>query len=164
MSSATKQRKPMETENRIFRAQHLIVMDASGILDLNASKVALAKLAADPEFNRRSEILVDLRDIECHMSASDIYDLAVALGWPDPALPTHRRIAILVEGRDEFDHAQFLAMCAANRGVEIAAFDDYEKADRWMTVELPPDPKEGEGDVPNGALSHHSNQDGLPKT
>lgn len=149
----------MKTENKFFQARHLIVMHASGIVDLNASKVALAKLAADPEFDQRSEILLDLRDIECHMSTSDIYDLAVAMAWPDPALPTHKRIAILVEGRAEFDHAEFLVLCAVNRGVRIAAFDDYEKADRWMTVELPPDPKEGNCDVAYHSTAPNANQD-----
>jgi hypothetical protein len=154
----------MQTENKVFRAQHLIVMDASGILDLHASKAALAKLAADPGFDQRAEILLDLRDIECHMSTSDIYDLAVAMAWPDPVLPTRKRIAILVAGRVEFDHAEFLVMCAVNRGVRIAAFDDYDKADRWMTVELPPDPKEGDYDIAYRSTAPHAKQDALTKS
>ena len=132
----------METTHRVFRAQHLIVMDASGILDLHASVAALKRLAMDPGFDSRAEVLLDLRDIECRMSINNIYSLAEAMAWPDPALPTHRQIAILVDGKLEFDHAQFLAMCAENRGLTVAAFEDYDKASQWLNADLPPDPKD----------------------
>lgn len=132
----------METTHRDFRAQHLIVMDASGVLDLHASVSALKRLAMDPGFDSRAEVLLDLRDIECRMSINHIYSLAEAMAWPDPALPTHRKIAILVDGKLEFDHAKFLAMCAENRGLTVAAFDDYDKASQWLNADLPPDPKD----------------------
>ena len=69
----------METTHRVFRAQHLIVMDASGILDLHASVAALKRLAMDPGFDSRAEVLLDLRDIECRMSINNIYSLAEAM-------------------------------------------------------------------------------------
>jgi hypothetical protein len=132
----------VESTHTVFHAQHLIVMDATGILDLAASIAALKKLAANPEFDTRAEILLDLRDVECRMSINDLYDLAVILAWPDPALPTQRKIAILVDGALEFDHARFLALCAVSRGVAIRAFDGYDAADGWLTAALPLDPKE----------------------
>lgn len=132
----------MKTKHEVFPVKHLIVMDASGSLDLDASKVALKKLAADPDFDSRSEILLDLRDVECHMSTADIYDLAITMALPNPALPTCKKIAVLVEGRAEFDHAKFLETCGVNRGMWIAAFDDYDKADEWLTADLPEDPRE----------------------
>lgn len=131
----------MKTQNEFYQAQHLFVLDASGVLDLPASKIALAKLAADPDFDARSEVLIDLRDIKCALSTNDIFDLADALAWPNPALPTHRKIAILVAGHTEFDHASFLEICAGNRGVVLAAFEDYDAAGEWLTATIPPDPK-----------------------
>lgn len=132
----------MKTENEFYRVERLFVMDASGTLDADASRVALAKLAADPDFSAECEVLMDLRGIKCEMSASDIYSLAVAMAWPDPELRTCRKTAVLVEGRTEFDHASFLALCASNRGLNVAAFDDYDKAGGWLRATLPPDPKE----------------------
>ena len=132
----------MKTENELFRAEHLIVMDASGVLDKAASIAALSKLAADPNFSSKCEVLMDLRDIKCTLTASDIYGLAVTMAWPNPALPTHRKIAVLVQGSADFDHASFLALCATNRGLSLAAFDDYDKAGEWLVATLPPDPKE----------------------
>ena len=135
----------MKTENEFFRAEHLIVMDASGLLDAGASKIALAKLAADPDFSSNCEVLMDLHNVKCALSPSDIYALAIAMAWPDPALPTNKKIAILVDGRMEFDHASFLALCASNRGMSIAAFDEYDKAGAWLRATLPPDPKDSGG-------------------
>jgi hypothetical protein len=118
-------------------------MDATGTLDLSASRIALAKLANDPEFDARSEVLLDLRDVTCAMTMAEIFELAVAMAWPDPSLPTHRKIAVLVAGGlVEFDHAKFLALCASNRGLTIAAFDDYDKAGAWLSTTLPMDTKE----------------------
>ena len=113
-----------------------------GVCDLSASKAALKKLAADPQFDSQTEVLLDLRDVKCQMSTLDIYELASFMAWPDPALPTRKRIAVLVNG-PQFDHASFLQMCTANAGVRLAAFDDYDAADNWLNADLPADPKEG---------------------
>ncbi len=131
----------MLTKVKSYPLKKLIVLDAYGELDLAASRIALRKLAADPDFDWRTEVLLDMRDVECHMSTIDIHELASLLAWPDPALPTGRRIAVLVSGRTEFDHAKFLEMCASNRGITLAAFDDYDKADAWLSAELPADEK-----------------------
>jgi len=132
----------MKTESEFFAARRLIVMDATGVVDFRASQAALARLAGDPEFDARSEVLLDLRDIKCVMSMGDIFDLANAMAWPNPSLPTHKKIAVLVSGDLEFDHATFLALCASNRGLRIQAFDDYDQAGDWLSAQLPPDPKE----------------------
>ena len=131
----------MEATHRAFPLSHLIILDASGRLDLAASRNALKDLASDPEFDAKTEVLLDLRDVDCDMSTVDIYDLATYMAWPNPVLPTQKKIAILVAGRTEFDHAKFLEMCVRNRGPRVAAFLDYDQADDWLNAELPEDPK-----------------------
>jgi hypothetical protein len=133
----------LKTQHKAFPLEHLIVVDAKGVCDLPASKAALEKLAADPQFDSQTEVLLDWRDVKCEMSTLDIYELASFLAGPDPALPTRRKIAVLVGGRAQFDHASFLQMCTANAGIRLAAFDDYDAADHWLTADLPADPKEG---------------------
>jgi hypothetical protein len=132
----------MKTTRKAFPLKDLIVMTSSGTIDLAASKSALKKLAADPEFDKHYEILLDLRNSECEMSVTDVYEIAKDLAWPDPALPTCKKIAVLVSGERAFDHAKFLEVCSANRGVRVGAFEDYEKASEWLDTELPEDPKE----------------------
>lgn len=133
----------METLQRVFPLKHLIVVDAKGALDLQASRAMLTKVAADPQFDSMTEVLLDLRDVDCHMSTLDIYKLASLMAGPDPALPTRKKIAVLVGGRAQFDHAAFLQMCIANSGVHLAAFIDYDAANDWLNADLPPDRKQG---------------------
>jgi hypothetical protein len=133
----------MKTLHKAFTLERLIVVDAHGRLDLEGSKRMLREIAADPQFDAMTEVLLDLRDVDCEMSTLDIYKLAAFMGGPDPALPTRRKIAVLVGGLAEFDHAAFLQMCIANTGVRLAAFVDYDAADAWLTADLPPDPKDG---------------------
>lgn len=132
----------MRTTRKAFPLKDLIVVTSSGTIDLAASKSALKSLAADPEFDRHYEILLDLRNSQCELSVTDVYEIASCLAWPDPALPTRKKIAVLVSGQRAFDHAKFLEVCSLNRGVRVGAFEDYEKASEWLDTELPEDPKE----------------------
>jgi hypothetical protein len=134
----------MRTTRKAFPLKDLIIMTSSGMIDLAASKIALKNLAADPEFDKHYEILLDLRDSECELSVMDVYEIATYLAWPDPALPTSKKIAVLVSGQRAFDHAKFLEVCSTNRGVHVRAFEDYEKASEWFDADLPVDRKETE--------------------
>ncbi len=136
----------MHTENRAFPLKHLIVMTADGTLDLDASKLALKSLAADPGFDATCEVLLDLRDIHCLLSINDIYAIGAHMAYPNAALPTNKKIAILVDGHSAsnlaLNHAQFLTVCAENRGLSMNAFDNYDDADAWLNAKLPIDPRE----------------------
>jgi hypothetical protein len=123
-------------------------MTSSGTVDLVAAKAALKSLAADPEFEANYEILLDLRVSKCELSIGDVYEIATCLTWPDLALPTRRKIAVLVSGQRAFDHAKFLELCSTNRGIRVGAFEDYEKASEWLDADLPEDPK-GTDAMPN---------------
>ena len=138
----------MRTARKAFPLKDLIIVTSSGTIDLVASKAALKSLAADPEFEANYEILLDLRISECELSIVDIYQIATYLAWPDPALPTRKKIAVLVSGERAFDHAKFLEMCSTNRGIRVGAFEDYEKAGEWLDTDLPEDPK-GTDPMPN---------------
>ncbi|MGP1677700.1 MAG: hypothetical protein ACTS8S_11905 [Giesbergeria sp.] len=131
----------MRTTRKAFPLKDLIIMTSSGSIDLVASKAALKSLIADAEFEANDEILLDLRDSECELSITDVFEIATYLARPDPALPMRKKIAVLVTGQRAFDHAKFLQMCCANRGLQLKAFEDYEKAGEWLDVDLPEDPK-----------------------
>ncbi len=132
----------MISNDTAYPWKDLIVMTSSGKIDLVASKVALKGLAHDPDFNTRYEVLLDWRDLDCTMSIADVFELAAYMADPVTGLPTRKKIAILVSSGMPFDHAQFLEVCATNRGVHLRAFQTYEKADEWLKATLPVDPKE----------------------
>lgn len=64
----------MKTKYYAYPMKHLISMDASGKLDFPASKIAQDELAANPEFDRQTEVLLDLRDADCNLTTVDLYD------------------------------------------------------------------------------------------
>ena len=134
----------MNATNKAFPLAHLIVMTATGTLDLKSSKLALKSIADEPSFNEQTEVLLDLRDIKCQLSTADIFELAQHMTFPNPALATNKKIALLVGGHLSFDHAHFLELCANNRGASLKAFDEYEFANKWLYAELPPDPAKPE--------------------
>jgi len=137
----------MRSSRKAFPLKDLIVMTTSGSIDFAASKTALKSLADDPEYRANYEILLDLRDSECELSLMDVYEIAMYLARPDDALPTRRKIAVLVSGQLAFDHAKFLELCSTNRGIRVRAFEDYEKASEWLDTVLPEDPREPDADT-----------------
>jgi hypothetical protein len=99
---------------RTYTCKQLIVLDAHGRLDLEASKQAIRELTSEPGYSRQYEILADLREVRCDLSVIDVFEIALYLAWPGRALPQERKIAILVPENTEFDNARFLALCARN--------------------------------------------------
>ena len=129
----------MNTQIKVFPHQSLMVLTADGQLDIAASKATLKAVAESSSHSEHAEVLLDLRETNCSLSISDIYELATYMASPKTGLPTHEKIAVLVDGAIEFDHAKFLALCAVNRGISIRAFDEYDAADDWLKTTLPPD-------------------------
>ena len=132
----------MSSNTKPFPLDQFILTTATGSFDLIASKSALKAVAREPGFTVQNEVLLDLRDIKCQMSTFDIFELAQHMAYPNPALDTNRKIAVLVTGQLSFNHAHFLELCANNRSVNVRAFDEYEAADEWLHADLPPDPKQ----------------------
>lgn len=136
----------MQATIKGYPLRHLMVVTANGTIDLENSKAAMKRLAADPDFDWSSEVLLDCRGIECELSTFDVFVLAISMAFPHPALPTYQRVALLVDkqspGHFAFDHARFLQLCAENRGVNIRAFENYQSADAWLMAELPEDPRD----------------------
>lgn len=122
----------MSSNTKPFPLDQFILTTATGSFDLIASKSALKAVAREPGFTVQNEVLLDLRDIKCQMSTFDIYELAQHMVYPNPALDTNRKIAVLVNGQSNFSHAQFLELCANSRSVNVRAFDECEPAEEWL--------------------------------
>ena len=129
----------MNTQIKVFPHQSLMVLTADGQLDIAASKATLKAVAESSSHSEHAEVLLDLRETNCSLSISDIYELAEYMASPQTGLQTREKIAVLVDGGIEFDHAKFLALCAVNRGVSIRAFDEYGAAGNWLKTTLPTD-------------------------
>ncbi len=126
----------MKTRYKVLQAKNIIVVDADGRLDLEGSKEAIRQIASDSEYREDYCMVMDLRGAECDLSSTDIVELAAFMAWPDPALPTRRRIAVLVTHNDAWRLASFMETCARNRGLPIKAFTSVEEAEAWLDVEI----------------------------
>lgn len=126
----------MKTRHWVIHSRELIVVNAEGTLDRTASLRALRHLVSSTEHTERYEVLMDLRDAECDVSTLDVYELAAGMAWPQPMLPTRRKVAVLVSEGEAFDHASFLELCAGNRGMRIRAFTDADAAAAWLEADL----------------------------
>ena len=156
----------MNTTIRTFEFKHFIVLTARGILDLAASKAALRSLVSAPDFGACSEVLLDLRDVECEMSASNIHELAKHMTWHIPTLYDDHRIAILVKphrpGKLAFNHPLFRELCSHSRGFNLCAFEDYDQAIDWLNVVLPLDAYEtAQAQIPAPSFAGRQPQFGL---
>ena len=122
----------MRTRKTAHPANSLITVTAAGRVDLAATKTTLRNLAGHPDFKAGWQVLFDWRRIRCEMSLTDVYEISKLLSDPDTALPSRKGVAVLVSGGCALDRAKFLELCATNRGVRLAAFDDYDKVSAWL--------------------------------
>jgi hypothetical protein len=125
----------MQTRKRIAVDEGLVILQASGRLDLESTKRAIDRLVSDSGYDEQYQVLMDLRNVECNLLVSEIREIAAYLAQPDPALPTYRRVAVVVTGQSNLEPAELFAMYAHHRGMWIRAFDDIEQAQRWLDAE-----------------------------
>ena len=133
----------MNEQFKTIEFKRFIVLNARWTVEMVASKAALRALVKTPDFVACSEMLLDLRAVECEISASTIHQLVKYMAWNIPTLLDDHRIAILirghVSGRRAFDHAQFLELCAHTNGFHFRAYEDLAQAIGWLTTVLPHD-------------------------
>ncbi len=129
----------MAHDIRVIPARDFLRADVRGSLDLAASKQVLAELAAACVGRHDRHILIDVRDIAAPLlSSTDLFELVQALARL--GLGLLNRIAILRRRFDSFDRARFFELLAADRGLQVGAFDDFEAAFDWLNGLPPPGP------------------------
>jgi hypothetical protein len=81
--------------------------------------------------SRNHPILLDVRAAECKLSFPDIVVLVADLRDYRAAL-IHKTGILYNKNRQE-KAAQFLELCATNRGYPVRAFTVFEDAKRWLS-------------------------------
>jgi hypothetical protein len=119
----------MPTNIRIIHAHDFLKATPEGTLDVESSKKLLVEIAADTSTSGDHEILLDTREAQSALSATDLWNLAAELINYRKAL--FRKTAVLCP-LDRFDHAAFFALCAQNKGFKVHAFTAFEKAMEWL--------------------------------
>jgi hypothetical protein len=119
----------MSTNIKIIHAQDFIKATLEGQLDLEKSKEVLMKIASAPASKDDYEIIVDTRKAEVQMTVYDLWYLAKEMGNQRKAFS--RKTAILCP-LVKFDSAEFFALCAKNRGLQVMAFTSFEDSIEWL--------------------------------
>jgi hypothetical protein len=116
---------------RLIHFKDFLRTDVNGALDLESTKRLFKELAEVAAERGNHHILMDVRDVPGgKLSAVDVWE--IASGLEEFGIGRKNRIAILNAPKDNFDRAAFLETCAANRGFNIRAFRDFEKALNWL--------------------------------
>ena len=119
----------MPADIRVIHAHEFIKATPEGQLDLEETKKLLIELASASVPLVDYDVILDTRKAQSIMSVLDLWDLAAELSKLRKAFS--RRTAVLCPvGR--FDHAEFFALCAQNRGFRVRAFTSFGDAMEWL--------------------------------
>jgi hypothetical protein len=118
------------TKIKIVTTRDFLEVTPEGIVDIATSRQLLVDIAKAGDHPVDYDLLIDFRDTQWHMSATDLYEIASEL--PEHGGTFRRKVAALVLPGINFDPACFLETCSHNRGFSVNAFTSYEKAIRWF--------------------------------
>jgi hypothetical protein len=122
----------MPTHVKIIRATDFLIATPQGQIDYENSKHLLLRIASAPANLVAHEILLDMREMQSDLLATDLWRLAAALSRRHTAFPG--KIAVLCRLRGSCQ-AAFFALCAQNRGFSVNAFTSFEDAFDWLTAD-----------------------------
>jgi hypothetical protein len=122
---------PVAIDIRLISLRDFIKTDVVGAIDLETSKIALTEIVRSSSKSGVPNVLIDTRMARpVKFTPTDIHTLVVhllALGI-DPEY----RIAILNDPKDVIDGGKLFEEYARQRGMDVAAFRDYEAALTWL--------------------------------
>jgi hypothetical protein len=121
-------------ELQIIRAQEFIRLGAQGRFDLDASKAALAQLAAACCKRGIHQALLDLRAVQ--PGPKPVFspnDLVMLVNTFREVGFTHQQRLAVLYGSDPHHRARLFAFIAKLRGWKVQAFDSFEDAIRWLS-------------------------------
>jgi len=127
----------MPVNIKIIHTKDFVKTTTTGVLDFEASQQAIVEIAARIRQPGEFNVLVDNRQAESLLSIGDLYELGKALAGHRALVRS--RVALLVPPQ-ELRQALFFEDVAANRGVNIKVFADFEQAITWL-MDAPAQPE-----------------------
>lgn len=121
----------MRYEVRFDPASGFLTVTIEGVYGMDLAQHILAELKAATIGHPDAPILVDTRQGQTTMTATDVYQLGQELR--EKGVGTTVRMAIVNEPGRDFNRASFLEELARNRGLQIRNFHDPDPAVRWLS-------------------------------
>src|SRR5262249_18133223 len=141
INSLLRWREPMDLNIRIIHAREFLKTTPTFEVDLETSKQIFLKLAQENAAPRQYDLLIDLRRTISILSFPEVLEVInVVIDHRDSF---RAKVAILTEPGAKLENAQFAALYARNRGLQMEAFTDFEETMNWLMTSLEM-PSEGE--------------------
>ena len=120
----------MDLNLRLIHSKDFLKTTPAGEIDLETSKQFILKFARVNSSPSQYDVLIDTRQTTGTLTLFDMAELV-------NVMIEHRgsfrsKVAVLTSHGYKFEHAKFMELYANNRGFQIGAFDDFEKAMNWL--------------------------------
>ena len=123
---------PAPPHVKVIHGRDFVRAQPAGDLHIEDSLRLLLDIAAAAAKLKEHDVVLDMRHVDSHLSAADLWTLAHKLTEYREVFT--RKTAVLCP-LERFDKARFFAMSAENHGFNIRAFTDYESAMEWILFE-----------------------------
>ncbi len=120
----------MPYDLHVVRTQDFLRCNSEGVFDYSGTKIGLKAIAQACIARGVKCVLLDVRDAQSTLKMTDMYQLAHT--FQETGFTQDHRLAILHRYRAG-ERAEFFALCAQERGWNIAAFESYEEAVNWFS-------------------------------
>ena len=133
----------MPLDLQIIRAREFVRLGTEGQFDFESTRAVLKALAEACRKRGIERALVDVREASSNLTPNDLATLVNA--FREVGFSKQLRLAVLHGGDQEY-RARLFAFISALRGWKVQAFEDYERALEWLSVENE-SANEPEGDI-----------------
>jgi hypothetical protein len=117
----------------ISHEDKIAYVTAHGSITMETINQVISDVAADPLFQPKYKVVVDLRDMEYSPSVSDMQSIASIIGEMKNAY--QNKVAIVVSGKFHYGMAKMAAAYTEMSGVPmIDVFTDFEEARQWVMI------------------------------
>ena len=122
----------MPVNIRIIHAHDFIKATPEGKLDLEESKKLLMEIASASAPLVDFNIVLDTRKAQSEMSVTDLWHLAAEVSDNFRKTSSRKVKTAVLCPLEQFDHTEFFALCAQNRGFQVGAFTSPADAYEWL--------------------------------
>ena len=110
----------MPTKYKIIKANDFLKVKRTGETDIEKTRKMIARIASLAKPPADYEILIDARESYGNLTIFDMYEIVTEFGRYRNAF--RNKIAVIVRFDYQWDKAQFLKLCAKNRGFRVESF------------------------------------------
>ncbi len=121
----------MPSNVKIYRLGDIIRMTQSGELDLERSLKIVRDLAAEANFHKDHNVILDLRETSVNASMADIIEISMEFASYHQVFKN--KIAVIIPDNEErLIIAKRFKTCMDMQGFQFEQFTDFEPAIEWL--------------------------------